>query len=169
MIHILTGALPDTPIGPLCLGISEQGLAFIEFEGSLDRFEDMLLSKGYPSQPGESRLLDDARRQVRDYLAGQRREFELKLDWRVMRPFQQAVLRQTLAIPYGEVSTYAEIARKVGKPGAARAVGRAEATNPIPLVIPCHRVLGSDGKLHGYGAPGGVQVKAWLLELEGRP
>jgi methylated-DNA-[protein]-cysteine S-methyltransferase len=106
--------------------------------------------------------------QIREYLAGERREFELDIDLSAMTAFQEAALRLTLAIPYGRVSTYSEIARQMGKPLAARAVGRAEATSPMPLVIPCHRVLGTDGGLHGYGAPGGVKTKAWLLELESR-
>ncbi len=91
-----------------------------------------------------------------------------QIDWSVLTPFQQKVLQATLAIPYGQTRTYAEIAQQVGKPRAARAVGRAEATNPMPVVIPCHRVIGSDGKLHGYGAGEGLPTKAWLLELEGR-
>ncbi len=83
-----------------------------------------------------------------------------------MTPFQLQVLHLTTHIPYGQTSTYKDIAIQVGKPNAARAVGRVEATNPIPLVIPCHRVLGSDGSLHGYGGPGGIKLKAWLLQLE---
>jgi methylated-DNA-[protein]-cysteine S-methyltransferase len=79
------------------------------------------------------------------------------------------VLRITSQIPYGETRTYQEIAVQIGKQHAARAVGRVEATNPIPLIIPCHRVLGSDGTLHGYGGPGGIKLKAWLLDLEKSP
>ncbi|MDD5467682.1 MAG: methylated-DNA--[protein]-cysteine S-methyltransferase [Anaerolineales bacterium] len=169
MIPIWTDTLPDTPIGPLCLGATERGLAFIDFESSLESFAARLASRGYATRRDQPGRLKEALDQVAGYLRGVRREFDLALDWRTMLPFQEAVLRATLAIPYGQVSTYAAIARQVGRPRAARAVGRAEATNPIPLVIPCHRVLGSDGKLHGYGAPSGVQVKAWLLALEGRP
>jgi len=105
--------------------------------------------------------------QIREYLEGIRKEFDLSVDWSGMKPFQEKVLQATIGIPYGQVATYGEIARQVGKPGAAIAVGRAQATNPIPLVIPCHRVIGSDGKLHGYRAPDGVKTKAWLLRLEG--
>ena len=93
--------------------------------------------------------------------------FTLVIDWTVLRPFQQAVLQATYEIPYGETRTYKEIAERIGRPRAARAVGRAEATNPMPLVIPCHRVIGVDGKLHGYGLAEGVKTKEWLLKMEG--
>ena len=83
----------------------------------------------------------------------------------MMRSFQREALLATFAIPYGQTSTYGEIAMQIGRLRSARAVGRAEATNPMPLVIPCHRVLGSDGKLRGYG--GGLDIKKWLLRLEG--
>jgi methylated-DNA-[protein]-cysteine S-methyltransferase len=88
------------------------------------------------------------------------------LDLSTSTNFQRNVLNLTLQIPFGHTSTYKDIAVQLGKMNAARAVGRVEATNPIPLVIPCHRVLGSDGSLHGYGGPGGIKLKAWLLELE---
>ena len=110
----------------------------------------------------------DALRQLREYLAGERTAFDLPLDLRHLTPFRQRVLAETLKIPYGQVSTYGEIAARSGSPLAARAVGGAMAANPIPLVIPCHRVLASDGRLHGYsGGRDGLAVKAWLLELEG--
>jgi O-6-methylguanine DNA methyltransferase len=108
----------------------------------------------------------DALRQLSEYLNGNRRQFTLPLDLSGMTPFQVQVLNLTTQIPYGQTSTYKRIAVQLGKVNAARAVGRVEATNPIPLVIPCHRVLGSDGSLHGYGGPGGIKLKAWLLELE---
>jgi O-6-methylguanine DNA methyltransferase len=101
------------------------------------------------------------------YLAGQQRTFTFAIDWTVLRPFQQSVLQATYEIPYGETRTYKEIAERIGRPRAARAVGRAEATNPMPLVLPCHRVIGRDGKLHGYGLAEGVKTKEWLLKMEG--
>ena len=111
-------------------------------------------------------LLEAAIIQISEYLKGKQRDFDLPIDWSMMTPFQEQVLRTTDSIPYGVVSTYSEIARKVGKPSAARAVGSAEAANPVPIVIACHRVIGSDGKLHGYGGRGGITTKAWLLKLE---
>ena len=108
----------------------------------------------------------EALHQITEYLGGNRRQFTMPLDLPGMTPFQLQVLSLTLQIPYGQTSTYKAIAIQMGKVHAARAVGRVEATNPIPLVIPCHRVLGSDGSLHGYGGPGGIKMKAWLLKLE---
>ena len=84
----------------------------------------------------------------------------------MLSPFQQAALRATCAIPRGQTCTYAQIAAQIGRPRAARAVGRAEATNPVPLVIPCHRVVGTDGGLHGYGMAEGLKTKEWLLRME---
>jgi methylated-DNA-[protein]-cysteine S-methyltransferase len=105
--------------------------------------------------------------QLDDYLQGKRHAFDLAIDWSPLTPFQRDVLQLVYTIPYGQTRTYGEIASELGKPGAARAAGQANATNPMPLVIPCHRVLGSDGHLHGYGGAGGVETKAWLLRLEG--
>jgi methylated-DNA-[protein]-cysteine S-methyltransferase len=116
----------------------------------------------------ESRTLEVIN-QLADYLNGTRRQFSLAIDFSSLTPFQVEVLRITSQIPYGETRTYQEIAVQMGKQHAARAVGRVEATNPIPLIIPCHRVLGSDGTLHGYGGPGGIKLKAWLLDLEKSP
>ena len=104
--------------------------------------------------------------QLAGYLDGIRRQFSLPIDFSRMTPFQMAVLKRTCQIPYGETLTYKDIAIQMGNENAARAVGRVEATNPIPLIIPCHRVLGSDGNLHGYAGPGGTELKAWLLKLE---
>ena len=109
-----------------------------------------------------------ATRQIKEYLAGHRRTFDLKIDWSALgSDFQRVALRAVFAIPYGKTRTYAEVAAKIGHTGAFRAVGRANATNPMPLVIPCHRVIGTDGKLHGYGGKGGLKTKKWLLKLEG--
>jgi len=103
--------------------------------------------------------------QLRDYLAGSRDAFDLKTDLSWVTPFRRDVLLACAAIPRGQVATYAELARRVGRPNAYRAVGNTMRTNPIPIVIPCHRVVGSDGSLTGFG--GGLEMKQRLLELEG--
>ncbi len=107
------------------------------------------------------------RRELDEYFAGRRREFELALDWALIGPFARRVLQATAAIPYGGVLSYAEVAAEAGSPRGSRAAGNALGANPIPIVIPCHRVLRSGGALGGYG--GGLERKRWLLELEGAP
>ena len=161
------GQTEGTPIGDLWLAVTEQGLAAIEWGLSQAEF-DAYLTKRFkrPVEYAPKRVAEWAV-QVREYLEGKRRAFTLVIDWTVLRPFQRSVLQATYQIPCGETRTYKEIAEQIGKPHAARAVGRAEATNPMPLVLPCHRVLGSDGKLHGYGLGEGIKTKEWLLKLEG--
>jgi methylated-DNA-[protein]-cysteine S-methyltransferase len=167
MDKVYVGKADPTPLGPVWVAVTERGLVAVEIGSTQDEFFTCLRRLHFDGVYDPDRTAETTR-QIREYLAGERREFELDIDWSEMAAFQEAALRLTLAIPYGRVSTYSEIARQMGKPLAARAVGRAEATNPMPLVIPCHRVLGTDGGLHGYGAPGGVKTKAWLLELESR-
>jgi methylated-DNA-[protein]-cysteine S-methyltransferase len=118
-------------------------------------------------QVDQTKTTDEVQ-QISEYLLGERETFDLLIDWSGLTPFQEKALRATFDIPYGEVKTYGEIASQLGNPRAARAVGRAEATNPMPLVIPCHRVIGADGGLHGYGAGQGLETKAWLLKLEAK-
>src|SRR5271169_202390 len=105
------------------------------------------------------------RRELEQYFSGARHAFELALDWTLIGPFGRRVLRATSAIPYGGVLSYAEVAAEAGSPRGSRAAGNALGSNPIPIVIPCHRVLRSGGALGGYG--GGLERKRWLLELEG--
>jgi len=104
---------------------------------------------------------------LREYFTGSRREFSLEIAWSALPPFQRAVLQAVAAIPYGETRTYGQIAAAIGRPQASRAVGRAVGTNPMPIVVPCHRVVGSNGALHGFSGPGGLATKARLLALEG--
>jgi methylated-DNA-[protein]-cysteine S-methyltransferase len=106
-------------------------------------------------------------KQMEEFLAGKRRRFDVELDWSGMTPFQTAVRKAVMAVPYGKTASYGEIAAAVGKPLAARAVGGVQATNPISFIIPCHRIIGSDGSLAGYGGFGGLKTKKWLLKLEG--
>jgi methylated-DNA-[protein]-cysteine S-methyltransferase len=109
--------------------------------------------------------LDEPRRELDEYFRGARRQFELRLDWRLMTSFTRRVLRATAAIPYGGVSTYKAVATDAGSPRGSRAAGNALGSNPIPIVIPCHRVLHSDGGLGGY--TGGLDRKRELLAIEG--
>lgn len=147
----------ETVLGWIAVGVSASGLARVEFS---DVANGMVHSEGLS-------LVNEALQQIHAYLAGDLKKFDLPLDWSGMGEFQKSVLKQTILIPYGQVITYGDIANILGKPGSARAVGRAEATNPMPLVIPCHRVIGQDGHLHGYGGRGGIITKAWLLKMEG--
>lgn len=114
--------------------------------------------------PDETRV---ALNQIRDYLDGQRTDFDLSTDISILTDFQQQVLQATQQIPRGRIATYMDIARKIGNPKAVRAVGQALGRNPIPIVIPCHRVIASNGSLGGYSGGGGLETKAKLLQLEG--
>ena len=155
----------DTPIGDLWVACSERGLVALEWGDQQAEFLSYLTKRlNSPIEENPNRLVHTVS-QLREYLAGERHQFTIKIDWSLMRPFQREALLATFAIPYGQTSTYGYLATQIGRPHAARAIGRAEATNPMPLVIPCHRVLGADGKLRGYG--GGLDIKKWLLQLEG--
>ena len=164
---IYVGKESDTPVGPVWVALSQHGLVAVELSDEPEYLIKLLPKLRYQQVVSGTKQTRAALNQIREYLKGNRREFDLAIDWSGMTPFQEKALRATYEIPYGEVTTYGEIASQLGNPNGARAVGRAEATNPMPLVIPCHRVLGADGGLHGYGAGKGVETKAWLLQLEG--
>ena len=163
---VYIGEINSTPIGPIWIAVSERGLVAVEVSPNQDALISLLDRLGFQQVLVDETKTAAAANQVSQYLQGKRETFDIPIDWSVLTPFQEQALRATYAIPYGKVMTYGEIARQLGKPRAARAVGRAEATNPMPLVIPCHRVIGADGGLHGYGAGAGLETKAWLLQLE---
>lgn len=150
--------LPALPIGALTLFASPAGLVQIAF---------VRLPETPASDPITAEILDQAIQQLEEYFSGIRKEFTLPLDWSGISTFQAAVLHACAAIPYGSVRTYGELASSVDSPKGARAVGMVMAGNPLPIIIPCHRVIGSDRKLRGYAAPSGLEAKAWLLRLEG--
>lgn len=155
----------DSPVGNLLLAATPRGLVRVAFEREdFDSVLKALAAKLSPRiLPGDRRL-DDAAHQVEEYFAGKRQYFDLTLDYSLSHGFRQLVQRHLPEITYGHTSSYKELAALVGKPTAIRAVGTACATNPLPVVVPCHRVLRSDGSLGGY--LGGLPAKEWLLELE---
>ncbi len=163
---IYLGLLPSSPIGPLWVALSEVGLVAIEWDMPREHFSHLLEKRFHCTTEYDDGKTSSVIHQLTEYLSGRRQQFDLPLDLSDRTPFQEQVLTLTSQIPYGQTSTYKHIALQLDRPFASRAVGRVEATNPIPLVIPCHRVLGTDGSLHGYGGPGGIQLKSWLLELE---
>ncbi len=164
---LYTGELTGTPLGSLWLAASEHGLAALHWGQAQADFETWLGRRFHRPVEYQPARLAQAADELAEYLQGSRRHFTLVIDWMLLRPFQCLVLQATHAIPYGETRTYKQIAEQVHRHNAARAVGRAEATNPLPLVIPCHRVIGTDGKLHGYGLGEGLKTKEWLLKMEG--
>ena len=133
--------------------------------GGADAVLDWLSAKLSPRMLEAPARLDDVRRELDEYFEGRRRDFDLPIDWTLTSPFGRRVLKATAAIPFGRVSTYGEMAAKAGNPKASRAAGRALGANPIPIVVPCHRVIGASGRLTGY--TGGLYRKVALLELEG--
>jgi methylated-DNA-[protein]-cysteine S-methyltransferase len=163
---ITIGKIATTPLGPIWVAVSGRGLAAVAYLDNAEEMAQYVTELGFSGISEKAENTSEARRQISEYLAGGRKQFDLAVDWSAMAPFQRQALQIVFSIPYGSVMTYGEIAHHLGKPGAARAVGRANATNPMPLVIPCHRVIGSDGKLHGYGGRGGLSTKAWLLQME---
>jgi methylated-DNA-[protein]-cysteine S-methyltransferase len=150
----------DSPVGSLTLVATDRGLAAILWPGDPPSRVRLNIEAEEPDHP----VLLEAERQLEEYFAGRRIRFELKLDLSGT-PFQRKVWKALLTIPFGEMRTYAQIARQIGSPGAARAVGAATGRNPVSVVAPCHRVVGSSGTLTGFA--GGLEAKARLLALEG--
>ncbi len=156
----------DTPIGPLHLAATSRGLVRLGF-GSVEELEDMMIELDRLScsgTDGDPAWLDEPVGQLREYFDGRRRRFDLALDRRLSHGFYRRVQDALMGVGYGTTVSYGELADMVGSPGAARAVGTAMATNPIPLVVPCHRVVRSDGSVGQYG--GSPEVKSWLLDHE---
>ena len=161
-------ATMDSPVGTLLLAATARGLVEIAFTGNGTRVDDALdelARKVSPRILEAPARLDPVRSQLDEYFNGHRVDFDVRLDRSLMGPFARRVLGRTERIPYGSVSTYAQVARHIGAPRAARAVGNALAANPIPVIVPCHRVVRTGGALGGYG--GGLDRKEWLLDLEG--
>jgi methylated-DNA-[protein]-cysteine S-methyltransferase len=154
-------------VGALFVAVSERGLLALDFGLREEDFISRVQKRSSAVLMRSREHTAEALRQVREYLTGRRASFDLPLDMTTLSDFQRTVLKAALKIPRGQYRTYREVATAIGKPKAARAVGQALGHNPVPIVIPCHRVLGSDGSLHGYSGGGGLKTKAWLLQLEG--
>jgi len=133
--------------------------------------EDLVerITREFPNGREGDQALAEAKKEILEYLDGCRKKFEIPLDLSWATPFQQKVYQTMLAIPFGRVQTYRWLAEKIGNPKGLRAVGSANGKNRCPLVVPCHRIVGSDGRLTGFSAPGGLELKAQLLRLEGVP
>ena len=153
--------LVDSPVGPLLVAVSERGLCKISFDPD-DRLEPLAHAYGRRVLR-TAKPIDPVRRQLDEYFEGARHDFELPLDL-VVGEFYAQVLGELARVPYGETTTYGALAARTGHPNAARAIGTVMHRNPVPIVLPCHRVIGANGSLTGYG--GGLPVKKFLLELE---
>ncbi|MCX4646162.1 MULTISPECIES: methylated-DNA--[protein]-cysteine S-methyltransferase [unclassified Streptomyces] len=164
-------AVVSTDIGPLLLAATDAGLVNVVFHASpavrdpaVERLGSRLGTE--PVEAPDSPLLAEPIRQLKAYFAGERRDFELPLDWSLISGFNRQVLRELASgVPFGTVVGYGDLAGRVGQPGAAQAVGVAMGANPLPVVVPCHRVVESDGGIGGFG--GGLETKRQLLALEG--
>jgi methylated-DNA-[protein]-cysteine S-methyltransferase len=160
-------ATVDTPLGTAVLAATRRGLVRVGLPNEpLERLLDELAADLSPRILEQPRRLDRARRELTEYFEGRRTDFDVELDWRLARDgFSRRVLRETAKLPYGVTSTYGEVAARAGNPRAFRAAGTALGHNPLPLVVPCHRVLRAGGLIGNYG--GGPKMKEFLLRLEG--
>jgi len=155
----------ESPLGTWLAAMTKRGLVKIAFNPEFDDVLDELSERVSPRIVKVPSRFDELRREFDEYFEGKRRDFDIPLDWELVQGFNLKVLRATAKIPYGKMSTYKTMATQAGSPRAARAAGNALHNNPIPLVVPCHRVIGSGGSLVGYG--GGLPMKEFLLKLEG--
>lgn len=159
--------LQRSPVGQVLVAVNQQGVVAVEIgmpeRDFIDNVSDVFNKPVIRSKSAANSVI----KQLREYFDGRRTAFDLAVSLSHLTPFQRRVLEATMEISFGSVSTYGEMARRLGKRKAARAVGQALARNPIPIVIPCHRVLGSDGALHGYSGGEGIRTKKFLLQFEG--
>jgi len=166
IVQIFYGESNPTPLGSVWIAMSGKGLLAVQIGGKEENFTKGLASRFEVPLIVTELQVAPFLHQIEDYLRGQNNSMDIPIYWGLMSSFQQKVLKAVWAIPSGETRTYGQIATLIGAPRAARAVGRANATNPMPLVIPCHRLVGADGSLRGYGSGEGIKTKAWLLNLE---
>lgn len=156
----------DSPIGELVVFVTPRGLLRVKYDDEpIDATLAEVADRVSPRILRAPARTDTVRRELDGYFALRRRQFELPIDWSLVGGFSRSVLRQTARIPFGNVRSYGQVARLAGSPRAARAAGNALGSNPIPIVVPCHRVLHADGGLGGYS--GGLDRKRYLLALEG--
>jgi methylated-DNA-[protein]-cysteine S-methyltransferase len=154
----------DSPIGPLAVAGTPRGLVRLAYMPA-EAMAEELAQKVSPRVIRSPARLDEVRRELDEYFEGKRTEFEVPVDWSLSRGFFRRVLERTSRVGYGNVSTYAEVAKEAGSPRAVRAAGNALGSNPVAIVVPCHRILRTGGGLGGYG--GGLERKEFLLRLEG--
>ena len=157
----------DSPLGALVVAATPRGLVRVAYTepGSEDDVLEDLAARVSPRMLEAPERLDEPRRELDEYFGGHRKEFDLPIDWSILRGFTLKVLRETARIDFGELRSYAEVATAAGSPRAVRAAGNALGANPMPVVVPCHRVVRTGGALGGY--TGGVERKEFLLHLEG--
>ena len=165
LLDVAFGSL-DSPLGSLLVAVTPRGLVRIAYSGEdEERVLAQLAERVSPRILHAPERTDAVRRELDDYFAGSRRAFAVPVDWSLVRGFAQDVLRATAKVPFGQVTSYGRVAEAAGSARASRAAGNALGSNPIPIVVPCHRVLHADGGLGGYS--GGLERKRYLLELEG--
>jgi methylated-DNA-[protein]-cysteine S-methyltransferase len=157
--------LVDTPLGALLVATTDRGVCRVEFDPEPDRDLEPIAREFGAKVLRAPKAVDHARRELDEYFEGRRTAFELPVDLRVEAPFRLRVMHELARVPYGQVTTYGTLAARAGHPTAARAVGTFMNRNPIPIILPCHRVVGANGNLIGYG--GGLDRKERLLQLEG--
>ncbi len=167
-MHAESWLTMKAPIGTLLLAARNQRLSGIVIFDPADETARQTGEMSSPSPAVVAPVLKQAQQELEEYFAGRRRSFDVPLDLSGQAPFTGRVLEALCAVPYGAILTYGELALRAGNPRAARAVGRAMAVNPLPIVIPCHRVVAAGGRLCGYSGGGGVRTKEWLLAFEQR-
>lgn len=156
----------DSPVGELVAAVTPHGLVRLAYEdGRIDAVLAELAARVSPRVIEAPAQLDDVRRQLDEYFEGRRHRFDVPVDWALTRGFTRGVLQSTARIPFGELATYRDVATGAGNPAAVRAAGNALGANPMPIVVPCHRIVRTGGALGGY--TGGVERKQFLLRLEG--
>lgn len=165
LLDVAYDVVEETPVGALLVGVTERGVCRISFDPDPERQLEQLARQFGSRVLRSARPVDRLRRELDEYFAGRRRHFDVEPDVRGIPVFNQRVLEQLARVEYGETTTYGALAVRSGSPHAARAVGTVMNRNPVPIVLPCHRVIGASGKLVGYG--GGLDRKIALLRLEG--
>ena len=167
-MNLYIDSIKNKNYGEIVFGVTDRGLRRLTLREKAGLRRLMEHAERYDLEPAENpRKTTAIKKQLLEYCQGRRKSFKLKLDVSYMPPFKQKVLLAAAKIPYGVVASYGDVARLAGSPGAARAVGQVMASNPIGIVIPCHRVIGSSGHLVGFGGGDSLKVKKWLLEKEG--